>query len=58
MPAKKKVSAVFVQDKVTKNTVRFKAESDNAFTAYVYVMKDAAEKLGNVERVTVTVEAR
>lgn len=54
------VTATFVHDKVTANTVRFEEEVDNGKTPvigrYVYITKAAYEKLGEPEAIDVTVK--
>jgi hypothetical protein len=60
MAAKKTVTANFKIEKNTKNMVRFEAqtEKDDAdLTPYVYIRNAAVKKLGNPEKIKVTIEA-
>lgn len=60
MAAKKTVTANYNAEKKTKNMVRFEAETekdDADLTPYVYIRNEAMKKLGNPERITVTIEA-
>ena len=56
-PETERLTAVFTQDKVTKRTFRYKEDSETPIIGSIYVQQDEAARLGNPERITVTVEA-
>lgn len=64
MPAARKadtgVTATFVQEKSTKNSVRYEEETENGkdpvIGTYFYIKKSLFEKLGEPEAIDVTVK--
>jgi hypothetical protein len=51
----KSLSISFTKEKETKGTFRYAEDGDDPAIGKLYLKKDAAEKLGNPEDLTVTV---
>jgi hypothetical protein len=52
------VTLTFTKDKETKGTFRYAEDGDEPVVGTVYVRKAAAEKLGNPEKITVSIQAK
>jgi len=52
-----KVSTVLTKDKDCKSCVRFRGPQDDKVTTSLYLSNDASKKLGNPEKIKVSVEA-
>jgi hypothetical protein len=57
MAAAKQLTVNFELERETKNTVRYAEQGDNPVVGTLYVKKSAAAKLGNPEKMAVTLKA-